>query len=110
MKLENLNPTDYVYDETYDRVTRAEEYQNNNYTSDGSILYKAYPNDLKLNADLILSDMLEVLERDYGYEGFERVALEHINDNTKLMFKAVIKQIEKELPPTYTIYENQKID
>lgn len=110
MKLEDLKPTDYIYDETYDRVVRAEEYQEDYYSVCDRALYKAYLSELKLDADLILSDILESLERDYAYEGFEREALDYISNNTKQMFKTVIKQIEKELPQTFTIFENQKID
>ena len=110
MKLEDLKPTDYIYDETYDRVARAEEFQEDYYSVCDRALYRAYPSELKLDADLILSDILESLERDYAYEGFEREALDYISNNTKQMFKTVIKQIEKELPQTFTIFENQKID
>ena len=108
MRLEDLSPRDYVYDESNDTVYSVASLEDD-YCTEGK-LYRAYPKDLKLNSDEILELILEWLEINDGYKDFEQDALDSISDNTKLMFKAVIKQIEKELPQLFTILEDQIID
>ena len=104
MRLEDLDPRDYVYIEDCDMVVRVDSLEDNYPTGK---IYRACPKEINLNSDEILELIFEWIGINEAYNDFEQDAWDNISDNTKSMFKTVIKQIEKELPEIFDILEVQ---